>query len=143
MFVRVAVIPVSVAERHSYHTGVDQSPDDTDFTGFRALVDTGAQSTCLTQAVAAAAGLKPIGKVPIQGVGGLHYHNNYLFHIGFVLADQGRNGAVEGGRLFLLDTPIQGAEFASGGGFDVLLGMDIIGIGSLSVEGSGTFSFCF
>jgi hypothetical protein len=39
---------------------------------------------------------------------------------------------------------IQGAELAIGqGGFDVLLGMDVIGMGSLAVEGSGTYSFSF
>jgi hypothetical protein len=39
---------------------------------------------------------------------------------------------------------IQGVELAIGpGGFDVLLGMDVIGMGSLAVEGSGTYSFSF
>ena len=50
---------------------------------FRALIDTGAQSTCITSTAAEKVGLVPIGKVPILGVSGLQYHNNYLFKVGF------------------------------------------------------------
>jgi hypothetical protein len=52
---------------------------------FKALVDTGAMATCITADTAQKVGLSPIGKVPIQGVGGVKFHNNYLFHIGFTL----------------------------------------------------------
>jgi len=53
---------------------------------FKALIDTGAMSTCITQKCAQSLKLTPIGKVPIQGVSGVQYHNNYLFYIGFTIS---------------------------------------------------------
>jgi hypothetical protein len=38
---------------------------------------------------------------------------------------------------------IQGSEFKTGGNFDILLGMDVISIGSLVVLGNGSFCFSF
>jgi hypothetical protein len=47
-------------------------------------------------------------------------------------------------QLHLINIPIQGAEFDAGqGGFDVLLGMDVISTGSLKVEGDGSFSWAW
>jgi hypothetical protein len=48
------------------------------------------------------------------------------------------------GQVFLLEKIIQGCEFPAGiGTFDVLLGMDVLGSGSLVVQGNQTFSFSF
>lgn len=46
--------------------------------------------------------------------------------------------------MHVFSNPVEGAElnFASSK-FDVLLGMDIISMGSLKIEGDGSFSFCF
>ena len=110
---------------------------------FSGLVDTGAQATCITSAAAEKVGLTPIGKVPIMGVSGLSYHNNYLFKIGFAL---GQLGAAEiaAASVHIFDNPIQGAELNIGSSnFDVLLGMDIISSGSLKIDGDGSFSFSF
>jgi hypothetical protein len=116
---------------------------------FKALVDTGASGTCITPQTAATVGLSPIGKAPVQGVGGIKYHNNYLFHLGFTVAIPQPvpppigTPAIITGELHLLPGPIQGAEIDSGGMFDVLMGMDIISMGSLKVEGDGTFSWAW
>jgi hypothetical protein len=118
---------------------------------FRALIDTGATGTCITRAAADRMGLSPIGKIEIQGVSGTKEHNNYLFHIGSttpvpgVLPIANPLGEVQVPlQLHLNSTPIQGAEFDAGkGGFDVLLGMDVICTGSLKVEGDGTFSWAW
>jgi Aspartyl protease len=112
---------------------------------FKALLDTGATATCITKNVADLVGLLPIGKVPIHGVSGLSYHNNYLFYVGFQVA---RNDFADlPGQVMethVADVYVQGAELIiPGGEFDVLLGMDILSTGSLAVEGSGTFSFSF
>jgi hypothetical protein len=117
---------------------------------FKALIDTGATGTCITKAAADRMGLLPIGKVEVQGVSGTKAHNNYLFHVGFttvlpgaliaMLANQGGNQVQL--QLHINNTPIQGAEFDAGqGGFDVLLGMDVISTGSLKIEGDGSFSW--
>lgn len=113
---------------------------------FKTLVDTGATCTCITAAGAVKAGLKPIGKVPIQGVSGVQMHNNYLFYIGFAmsgptadesLAVAGRK-AVE---LHVLPTAVEGAELNKGDfDFDLLLGMDVLRTGQLIVTRD---SFCW
>lgn len=109
---------------------------------FPALLDTGAQTTCITKNVAEKVGLDPIGKVPVQGVSGVADHNNYLFLLGFVFGNPKKKQA--SGTAHIVETPIQGAELAiEGGKFEVLLGMDVISMGSLSVQGNGHFSFSF
>ncbi len=138
VFLDVAVLPVGF-DPQLLSSG--QSP----IRIFKALLDTGAQSTCITGSVAKQTGLKPIGKVSVRGVSGIENHNNYLFKIGFPL------GVVlsgDGKRLprgiSILEKDIQGVEFNSNAdNFAVLLGMDVLSIGSLKVEGNGTFSFSF
>jgi hypothetical protein len=117
---------------------------------FKALLDTGAQTTMISPNVANTLGLTPIGQIPIQGVGpAVTYHNAYLFHVAFVipLLHMGQPIAAGGGvgtMIFIHPPPIHGGEITSTGGqFDVLLGMDVISTGSLAVEGIGTFSFSF
>src|SRR5580700_2973289 len=51
-----------------------------------ALVDTGATTTCITEALAKRLNMQPIGKVPLYGVAGIAHHNNYLFNVGFPFA---------------------------------------------------------
>jgi hypothetical protein len=114
---------------------------------FRALVDTGAQRTMITANVAAAVGLLPIGKVALQGIGGgVTYHNGYLFHVAFLLPAGTPRSSPSGEMqqrylVFAYQTAIHGGELSPAVGFDVLLGMDIIGSGALHIEGNGTFSF--
>ena len=62
---------------------------------FKALLDTGASSTCITKKVADDVGLAPIGKVAIVKILGPGYHNNYLFHVGFVMGRKGAPDAKE------------------------------------------------
>jgi hypothetical protein len=94
-------------------------------------------------------GLAAIGQVPIQGVSGVKYHNNYLFYIGFRVQSAPIAPANAGGpqqfqeELHMIPAPIQGAEFDAGGRFDVLLGMDVITSGSLTVGANGTFSWAW
>jgi hypothetical protein len=118
---------------------------------FKALVDTGATGTCITKAAAEKIGLAPIGKVEVQGVSGTKEHNNYLFYVGFTTPMPGAPIAIAPSaqelqvqvQVHMVNVPIQGAEFDAGaqGGFDVLLGMDVISTGSLKIEGDGTFSW--
>jgi hypothetical protein len=94
-------------------------------------------------------GLFSPGKVPIQGVGpNVTYHNAYLFHVSFVIP------MISPGQMVAPGSPIQaivsvipnsiyGAEITANSGFDVLLGMDVLSVGSLKIEGNGTYSFSF
>jgi hypothetical protein len=117
---------------------------------FQALVDTGAEVTMISANVASTMGLTPIGQIPIQGIGhAVTYHNAYLFHVAFVMPPRHMEQPVPvGGGVntitFMQPNPIYGGEIISiGGRFDVILGRDVISIGSLAVEGNGTFSFSF
>ncbi len=126
-----------------------------DIKPYKALVDTGAVSTCITKRVADELGLPSAGVRPVNGVSGSSIHQFYTFHVGFVMT------APDAG-LFEIDSPetknppqdfadthinnriIEGAELIMpDSGFDVLLGMDILSTGSLAIEGNGTFSFSF
>jgi hypothetical protein len=114
---------------------------------FTALVDTGAQKTMVSPNVTSRPSLNPIGKIPILTAGGNVVHRNaYLFHVAFAV--QNRAFAASGlsaapqGLIFTLAKPIWGAEIPStAGSFDVLMGIDVIGTGSLKIEGDGTFSW--
>ena len=137
----VAIFDDGVVSRFASAAG---KPETVAMHVFNALVDTGAQGTCITSAAAEKVGLAPIGKVAIRGVSGLNFHNNYLFKVGFAFGAVGERREVRLGSLHIVNTPIQGAELnIQDSGFDVLLGMDIIGIGSLKIDGDGSFSFSF
>ncbi len=111
---------------------------------FNALIDTGAQATCITRTAAEKVGLLPIGKVPILGVSGLQFHNNYLFRIGFSFGRIPMPKEIGTAQAHVFDGIIEGAELGvTGSKFDVLLGMDVIGSGSLKIDGDGSFSFSF
>jgi hypothetical protein len=95
--------------------------------------------------------MQPIGKTPVHGVGGVQHHNSYLFIVAFPFALP--PGSIPNApplqpgqqllQLHVLNKVIQGTEFHAGVGFDILLGMDVISIGSLVVQGNGAFSFSF
>jgi hypothetical protein len=116
---------------------------------FTALLDTGAQKTMISTKVVSTVGLDPIGKIPLQGIGpNITYHDGYLFHVAFTFPLPAGLAARTGGspqtHTFIYAVPIYGAELGlTDSSFDVLLGMDIIGTGSLKVDGDGTFSFSF
>jgi hypothetical protein len=148
LFCVVAVLPASAAAlaEGSIYTGQAQ--------GCRALIDTGATTTCVSKRLSSLLGLQPVGKVAVHGVAGIVYHNSYLFSIAFPFnvppnlslppGVQPTPGNVTT-QLHMLDKVLQGCEFDGGvtPTFDVLLGMDVISTGSLVVQGNGTFSFSF
>ena len=109
-----------------------------------ALVDTGAQNTSITPAVAERLGLEPIGSVRVHGVGGAKLHLTYLFKIGFVDLRRNEMG-FESPQVHLIDREIAGAEFDCGpeASFDVLLGMDLLSLGTLTITNLGKFRFSY
>lgn len=140
VFVNVAIFEAGIVD----HLSTSRIGDDFRLHVFTALIDTGAQSTCITSSAAEKVGLIPVGKVPIRGVSGLQYHNNYIFKVGFALGTFDRNSRTGDANVHIFVKPIEGAELNfSSSKFDVLLGMDIISMGSLKVDGDGSFSFCF
>lgn len=143
LFLTVAIVPPSW-----FVGGQVTVPAGSSIQIFQALVDTGATGTAISANVATKVGLQPSGKMQVYGVSGSQYHNYYMFHVGFLVGTvtqtQGGAAGQFQGQVSVFNDVIQGAELALGqGGFEVLLGMDILGKGSLAVEGGGTFSFSF
>lgn len=89
-----------------------------------AVWDTGATGTMISEKVANDLHLVPCGHTNITGVHGTEKAKQYKidlsFSNGFVMPD------------------ICVAEASNGGGFDVLVGMDIIGNGALFINGAST-----
>ena len=108
-----------------------------------ALIDTGAGVTSITRKAALKLKLEPSGIMGVQGFGGPNYHNFYIFKIGFVDLQKDELG-YQTPQFHLLDKEIEGPEFDCGDAdFDVLLGMDILSIGTLTVAHTGNFKFSY
>lgn len=110
----------------------------------KALIDTGAQGTSITLQAAEKLALEPTGIIRVHGFGGAKNHNCYLFKVGFVDLQESEFG-LKSPVFHIVDTEIRGAEFDCGpdADFDVLLGMDVLSIGTLTVAHTGKFMFSF
>ncbi|MFL0670941.1 MAG: retropepsin-like aspartic protease [Erythrobacter sp.] len=110
----------------------------------KALIDTGAQGTSITLQAAEKLNLEPTGRIRVHGFGGAKDHNCYLFKVGFVDLRESEFGG-QSPNFHIVDFEIQGAEFDCGpdADFDVLLGMDVLSIGTLTVANTGKFKFSF
>ncbi len=98
---------------------------------FNAIWDTGATHSCITQRVVEELGLRPIGVTEVRGVHGVHKAETYLINI--LLPNT------------VVVTDVIATKFDLGHEGDVLIGMDVIGLGDFAVsccEPHGTtFSF--
>lgn len=96
----------------------------------KAIADTGAMVTCITAAVAAQAGLQPIGKAQVQSANNVSAVNQYF-------GDLWIGGRNVGGTQFFW--PFRNRTFLEllmpGSGYQALLGMDIFREGMLIVDG--------
>jgi len=103
---------------------------------YMALVDTGASCTCITDKIIKAVGLNPIGKTQVGGVHGAGTTNSYQFQLGLVFPQsQAPTGTVVADVSMF---QINGIEFKpTGGGFDVLLGRDVLCRGAFSMSFDG------
>jgi hypothetical protein len=141
IFVSVILLPVERFEDTLDPQWLSRPPN---LQVLKALIDTGAQVTSITANAAKRLGLEPSGVVGIQGVAGPSYHNSYIFKIGFVDLGQSELG-LQAPKFHLLDKEIEGSEFDCGvdADFDVLLGMDVLSIGTLTISHLGSYKFSF
>lgn len=98
---------------------------------FKAIWDTGATNSVITEAVVSACGLAPVGITQVHGVNSTSLSETYLVNILLPNATGVPNVKVTKGTL--------------GGGSDVLIGMDIITLGDFAItnlNGKTVFSFC-
>ena len=120
-----------------------EPPTITNMRAWRALVDTGASCTCVSSRLAKECGLLPIGKSEMVSASERKMVNRYLFALGMPIAQKVDPSGMVTGSLSVFEN-IEGMEFnEDGGSFDVLLGMDVISKGSLSLDFDGHFTFCW
>lgn len=97
---------------------------------FNAIWDTGASHTAISSKVVQKCGLIPTGKATVNTASGENVVNTYIVDIALP-----NNVNIKG---------VQATEFTAVEGSDLLIGMDIMGLGDLAIsnfEGKTTFSF--
>lgn len=141
VFVPVVLVPVDRFEDSLNPEWIGQASN---LQVLNALIDTGAQGTSITEKAAQKLQLEPDGMVGVRGVHGPSYQPTYIFKLGFVDLQTNPLGFQQP-MIHMLDKEITGPEFDCGSGeeFDVLLGMDILGSGTLTVSAEGKFRFTF
>ncbi|TFI56983.1 hypothetical protein E2493_17470 [Sphingomonas parva] len=107
---------------------------------YRWLLDTGAQRTCITRSAAKKVGLLPRGKIRLGNIHGVEIHTAYSFAVGFWVSSTGLSQVDAETTYYALD-PVMGADLKDMEDFDILIGMDIIARGDLSIRRNGTFEF--
>ena len=104
----------------------------------KALIDTGATSTSVSPQVAQTLRLRPSGKRDVMTANGLRRARFFEFHV--AMLGQGEAATP----FYLLPKTAKGDELNSDRFvFDILLGMDVISQGDLSIRRDGTFIFEF
>ena len=113
---------------------------------YKAMLDTGASSTCISSKVAQELNLQAIGLGEMISASERTAKKKYLFAIGVTTIHKvNPMGQSAEGSVHMFMPPIEGLEFHRDETtkFDVILGMDIIMRGSLKLDFDGHFSFCF
>lgn len=112
---------------------------DFTFHEFTALIDTGASRTAISRNVIDRAGLLSRGQIPVGNVRRTELHDTFLFHVGvWPESADGSPSAPYG-----IGDAIMGIDGGDSRFYDVLLGMDIIGRGSLNLKLGGSFELGF
>lgn len=123
--VRILLTEVKVCPAHDPASGKPHP----EWKLYQALWDTGATGSVITQRVVDEVGLAPVGVGKVQGVGGETLTERFMVNFGLP-----NNVAVS--NLQVITGKIAGAE--------VLIGMDIIGMGDLTISTfGGKTTFCF
>jgi hypothetical protein len=139
LFISVAITPVGVIPSAASKAVAPKIPvaapaAKQTITTFSALIDTGADTTCITQAVADAIGLKPVGKIPMTS--STHTTDVDAF-LGDIAIPVGGNQVYHmPGVMLMKFQPNPNATF------QVLLGRDVICKGTLTLSFDGHFTFC-
>lgn len=135
LFISMIIAPVGVVNAPSKAKIPVAAPAaPAALTTFTGLLDTGADTTCITQAVADAVGLKPFGKIPMSSATHTTDVDAFLGDICIPLG---------GTQLFHMPgVVLMKFETRPGAQFQVLVGRDVICKGSLTLTFDGHFTFC-
>lgn len=136
-YVTVAIIDAASYQTHKQSAALVLQPT----TPLRALLDTGATGTALTQSVVAKLGLLPIGERSFGTPIGIVRRPYYLVHAAFYVSPP-ELGSTQLSPIRVYRHPIEAGEIEDQHSFDVLLGMDVITSGRLVVDRE-TFEFAY
>lgn len=106
---------------------------------YKALIDTGAQRTCLSKHVLSGEQLISHGKRPIQSVNHVAVHRLYWIRMGFWCEDVEVGLALGQMTYFALPAPIEAMEIEGNHFFDAILGMDVLGGVDFTLRRGGEF----
>lgn len=107
---------------------------------YRALIDTGAQRTCLTHRTIAQEGLRRHGKLFIKNVHNENVHSLFLVKIGF-WAFSGASGYPNTERSYFgLPDATEVINIADNERFDAIIGMDVLQLFDVKFSKTGEFS---
>lgn len=103
------------------------------FQTFSALIDTGADYTCISPTVVSTIGLTPVGMEAVQSATGVTPMNYYLADLILPFGEAG---------FVFQATRVSEFAGSAGGPFQMLLGRDVLceGVFTLNFDGSFTFS---
>lgn len=116
----------------------DQMPVQVPVQGYRALIDTGAQRTCLSKKVISHERLSRHGKRLIQNVHNEALHSLFWASIG-IFANGTTDSRYETRTFFGFDRPTEVIDIADNNSFDAILGMDVLQRCDFRLERSGDF----
>jgi Aspartyl protease len=110
---------------------------------YMALLDTGASGTCISPKIVADLNLVPVGKANMISASHVTPANQYFFSVGFPIGLAQTPTGLMSGNFHVFEN-ITGLEFKPAGAtYDVLLGMDILAKGALTLDFQGRWCFSF
>ncbi len=109
-------------------------------TSYRALLDTGAQRTCLTYRTIAAEGLVRHGKRFIKNVHNENVHSLFWVSFGIWCSENADMGAQDSSNSYFgLEEPVEVINIADNDRFDAIVGMDVLSRFDVSFARTGDF----
>ena len=126
ILIRVAILPP------------EDAPDPTRMKFARGLIDTGAVATGIVPAIAADLQLPRLGKTIITTPAGDYVARRFQFRLGLFPDLPGESTLPH-----VLPHELLGIGCSPGQAFEVLIGMDILGRGDLTISSKGHGSFAF
>jgi predicted aspartyl protease len=139
---RQAIIDIGIQPFPLEIPGVsaEAQPPKISITSYRALIDTGAQRTCLTNRTIAAEGLVRHGHKFIRNVHSDATHSLFMASIGIYGSDGDAAWAAAAGRSYFgIEEPVEVINIADNENFDAILGMDVLENYSFRFDKNGDF----
>lgn len=106
---------------------------------YPALIDTGAQRTCIGKSVVTHARLLRRGKRQVQNVSAEAFHNSYIVQLGIWCVQINLAGEDIGQSLYRFADEVEVIDIADRDRFVVILGMDILERCDFHLEHTGAF----